>query len=289
MKYVLLITFLIFPLHSVSAQPSMTFDAAISLWLEGDDVNTLPVIAQFAKDGNIEAQIFLARIIRSSSFTSDYVRALTRKDRIALFKQPTGLSGTSWLKAAAEHSELAVAFIDANSIGSTNSEKLFNAAVILMELGERKAAFIAYNRFQNGLGHRAFVQLHMPDRLPPEIDLLLSAYKDTHSFLSSSTELTEGDINAFMTKLREQYSSIWEVAYILGILSYSPLSTEERNQLTSGRTLSVHENSPESLLAFEDWLLSSPARQAISLPCQRACPNEVGACVRVAHWMLPLD
>ena len=122
--------------QSVSA-PSL--ETATTAWLNGDDAEALPALSALAHAGNETAAIFLARIERSSSLTSSYVNSLTRAQRIALFRTPGGLSGTSWLTVLAEKNPLAKAFQDSSRVN-----KRLGAVTQLMALGERRASLVAF-------------------------------------------------------------------------------------------------------------------------------------------------
>lgn len=99
-----------------SAQPAgheaPTFKQAVQAWLDDDDQTALPALAKLAREDNRAAQVLLGRI--ATRPMGPWLVAMGRKERNGLLRAPGGLSGTSWLKVAAEVGDpLAQLFIDA--------------------------------------------------------------------------------------------------------------------------------------------------------------------------------
>lgn len=86
------------------AQPagsdSTAFQHALAAWLDDDDQTALPALAKLAREDNRAAQVLLGRI--ATRPMGSWLAGLERKERKELLRAPGGLSGTSWLKVAAE-------------------------------------------------------------------------------------------------------------------------------------------------------------------------------------------
>lgn len=78
------------------------FADARTAWLEGrDDPAALARLSALAGAGNVAAQVLLGAIV-AEGLIPPQVAALPRAERIALTRAPGGLSGTSWLRVAAQ-------------------------------------------------------------------------------------------------------------------------------------------------------------------------------------------
>lgn len=78
------------------------FDAALAEWLAGNEAVAVPAFAKLAKDSQASAQLLLGQIDRFAAFQGDWLAALPRADRIAMLRQPGGLSGQNWTDERAE-------------------------------------------------------------------------------------------------------------------------------------------------------------------------------------------
>lgn len=96
---------------AIPGEEDTRFVEARSAWLDGDDLYALQQLKLLAVDGNTAAQILLARIAEEPNMHRHVTGDMGRKDRIDLLRQEGGLSGTSWLEAAEESSDLARALI----------------------------------------------------------------------------------------------------------------------------------------------------------------------------------
>ncbi len=122
--------------QGIPGSDAREFIEATEAWLAGDDdLSALQALSALANEDNAAAQILLARIAATPHLYSYISESMTRADRIALWRQPGGLSGRSWMQAAAQSSPLARAFLDNN----TPSERPMSLRV-LFEAGETAAA-----------------------------------------------------------------------------------------------------------------------------------------------------
>jgi hypothetical protein len=78
------------------------FAQALVLWLADDEETALQDFASLAQAGNAAARIILGLIDKSPSLQGAYLAHLNRRDRIALLREPGGLSGRSWLARATD-------------------------------------------------------------------------------------------------------------------------------------------------------------------------------------------
>ncbi len=90
----------------VPGQEAPAFRAALALWLT-DDETALPAFATLAAGGNRAAQVLLALIDGRPELYGPWLAGLDRSARIALLRQPGGISGRSWMETAAADTPLA--------------------------------------------------------------------------------------------------------------------------------------------------------------------------------------
>lgn len=77
------------------------FARALALWLDDDEAAALPALAGLAASGNGAARLLLGQIDKTPALQGPYLAHMPRAERIALLRQPGGLSGQSWLNAEA--------------------------------------------------------------------------------------------------------------------------------------------------------------------------------------------
>ncbi len=82
---------------------SPDFQSALDRWLQNDEEYALSAFAALAGDGNKAAQLLLGRIDKTPAHQGPWLAHLPRADRLALLRQPGGLSGRSWLRALDDH------------------------------------------------------------------------------------------------------------------------------------------------------------------------------------------
>lgn len=97
-------------------------------------MTALTQLAELARQDNRAAQIFLARVAVHGHLHKHYTGLLPRTERVALLRQPGGLSGKSWLKAAQVDVPLAVALQQAGQTGS--KAEALRALVEMEEMSE---------------------------------------------------------------------------------------------------------------------------------------------------------
>lgn len=86
----------------LAGQAAPGFRAALEHWLDDDEAQALPALAGLAAAGNPSARLTLALIDKTPALQGPWLSKQSRADRIVLMRAPGGLSGTSWIDAAAE-------------------------------------------------------------------------------------------------------------------------------------------------------------------------------------------
>lgn len=127
----------------IPGQEDEAFQAALAAWLNGEDMAALTAFASLAHADNRAAQIFLG-MIEKQTWTHNHVTSdLPRKERIALLRNPKGLSGTNWLTFAALDTPLAQMLLDAHKPykDSQNAQKLLVEGELLVPLQAITRAF----------------------------------------------------------------------------------------------------------------------------------------------------
>jgi hypothetical protein len=116
------------------------FRAALDLWLAEDDETALPEFAALAAGGNRAAQVLLAHIDATMPLQAPWLASLPRAERIALMRQPGGVSGRSWISAAATDTPLAAAW---SALWSAADRDEVEIARAFAAMGEPRAVRMA--------------------------------------------------------------------------------------------------------------------------------------------------
>lgn len=230
---------------------SVVYQDAVQLWLDGDnDLEALRQLSALANDGNTAAQILLARIGSHAHLIGPVTESLPRNERVALLRQPGGLSGKSWLEAAAEISPLARAILD-----SAQREKRPDAIAPLFNAGEDALATRAFTAlFNNGQGNQAVEVLNSGVILPTEAAFFL------HRMVQS------GQVNAAAysgSALIRRGPDGVPVTVAMTWVPVTPRSLLEDPELQG--------------VAIE-YSVHVPAFQPLADLCKARCPNEAAEC-----------
>jgi hypothetical protein len=123
----------------LSGKDDPALQAAIELWLQDNDADSLPQFAALASAGNAAARLLLARIEATEQAASNFVHGLSRKQRMELFRSDSGagLFRPSWLKTE----KLAGNKVAAVLRESSNTRVNVPAIRTLYEIGEQQAAY----------------------------------------------------------------------------------------------------------------------------------------------------
>jgi len=139
--------------------------SALQQWLAAEELPALQAMAALAGEGNVAAQVFLGVVDATPAFQGPDLARLPRAERLALMRAPGGLSGTSWMRAAAATDPLAQTWLRLWSGDATAQVVLDFAA-----LGETRAARMAarqlFLREKRGFGVLAGDPAFPPSLLP---------------------------------------------------------------------------------------------------------------------------
>ncbi|MEM7208037.1 MAG: hypothetical protein AAF434_09450 [Pseudomonadota bacterium] len=124
--------------HILDGQDNPEFELAVELWLDDNDAESLPLLAALAQGENAAARLLLARIESTDRAFSDFVRDLSRRDRMEIFRAPnqSGVFYPSWLRVESDNGlRLARVLLRSTALG-------IDLATIqqLIDLGEGEAA-----------------------------------------------------------------------------------------------------------------------------------------------------
>ena len=125
----------------VAVAPPVTaapLDDAISLWLDDNDADALPMLSELASSGDADAQLLLGQIeaILPPGAGSEFMAGLSRRERIDLLRSPGGLSGKSWLRVRADEGDTLAAALLASRLPDADMD----VVRALLDAGEREAA-----------------------------------------------------------------------------------------------------------------------------------------------------
>jgi hypothetical protein len=93
--------------EDIPGQAAPEFQAAVSAWLDDAEDQALPGLARLAGEGNPAAQMLLALIDKSPALQGPWLAHLPRRERVETMRAPGGMSGRSWMRAAAAQVPLA--------------------------------------------------------------------------------------------------------------------------------------------------------------------------------------
>lgn len=91
----------------IPGQGDAAFGDAVDAWLADDESAALPALSELAQDGNAAARILLALIDKTPALQGPWLSRQPRDLRVALMRAPGGLSGRSWMHAAAAQAPVA--------------------------------------------------------------------------------------------------------------------------------------------------------------------------------------
>ncbi|QFT92185.1 hypothetical protein FIU86_04985 [Roseovarius sp. THAF9] len=236
------------------------FDAAVALWLSGDDSQSLPQLAQLAREGHSDARILLARIETMDRGPSPYRMRLEPDARRTLFRDMSGNTrfGRSWLAVESnEGNRLAEMFL--------RSRKPFlqlQTHFALWQAGEQQATDYP-TRIAALYGSRAMREkLVASETVLPEMRPYLAFLADTPEPQADG-----------MAALRHMLSLGPEVVSAddpetLGMAQFLALGFGFGDMSAGNRWRKP----------VEDWVLRDLSARPIADLCRAECPNQAGAC-----------
>ncbi len=122
---------------TLSGADDPDFLLAVKTWLNDNDAGSLPVLSVLSSKGNIAARLLLSRIEITDRASGDFVKQMSRSERLDLYRSNlgNGVFRSSWIKVEADRGNpIAQVLLDGTSLG-------INIAAIkqLYEIGEFEA------------------------------------------------------------------------------------------------------------------------------------------------------
>jgi anti-anti-sigma regulatory factor len=93
--------------QQLTGADSPEFQAALSLWLDGDDEHAIITFSELAHKQHAASQVLLGLIDKTAALQGPMFVLLSREQRSALLRAKGGLSGRNWMTVAAETEEIA--------------------------------------------------------------------------------------------------------------------------------------------------------------------------------------
>jgi len=269
----------------ISGADDPDFKSAVRAWLQDDDAASLPALAKLAHEGNTAARYLLSQIERTTHFASetDYLKSQDRKQRLALFRVPGGLSSTAWLNILKENDEeLATVLISLKTLRYEKEQLL-----ALLKLGEQRLAFKELIRhLQNG-GYDILIGLYQENQLgigersyawySYVLDKAVTEEQRTKVFKAFNEDLEQSGIDsAIMTNWAYRYltpkTDDLDKIRRYGSALFQPTRIYGRNKWSAAEAAKFH-----------SWLASkAPTTENLTLPyiyCRQQCPKTVGQCM----------
>lgn len=283
MRFILCLVLPLFLSWSVSAQSTYrvagqddpAFVAAIDLWLAGEDAVALPAFAALAREDNRAAQVFLGQIGQLIYLHSHVTGDMGRRDRIALLRSPGGLSGTSWLRVAAEDELLAQALVDRRG-----AETVVQGTAEVLDLGETREGFM-------GLMNQSLAGSDLFENLPAFLALTAhptimaeARWIGLRMFQSMRWEVENFETPSF------DVDRFWEAAALLDATGPFPSDIVENWVNVQMRGPFAPEAGTEDYLAQGAFMAAEPLFASIRGVCETTCPGAIDACMFTINWRL---
>ncbi len=239
-----------------AAWADQSLQQAVELWLQGDDEQSLPMLAELAADGDAGARLLLARIETSDLGPSPFRQSLGRDKSRALFRYDDNSAfGRSWLFVETQAgNELAQALLKAK-----NADPDLDLIAELNRLGEHQATdrptrIVALYGDQD-LRDRLLAQDGMMDDLRPYL-----------AYLSGSPEHRGDGIAALRHIQSKPVDATQDQA--LGMAGLLALGLGFGDVAPDNRWRS----------AVQDWLMSAGSTKPIADLCSDQCAQDAPAC-----------
>ena len=257
----------------VNAAP---LDDAIALWLNDNDADALPILAQLATDGDADAQVLLGQIeaIVPPGAGSPFVTALSRRDRIDLLRSPGGLSGKSWLRVRADDGDTLAAALLASRLPDADMD----VVRALLDAGEREAAEkLAWEIFDRGRWDEIFA-LAPDDPLLEQLDFVLwmRAYFANPPAADHWTWLDQ-------TPATGRSGGMMMISLVAPVLAPHLRPSEQMREYSIAQRgfpaeLVSSGNLPRAAGVMGGQMAGDANLATVSAYCDQTCPNDGGLC-----------
>jgi hypothetical protein len=236
--------------------------AAVEIWLQDNDRDSLPTIATLAADGNIAARLFLSRIEVTDQGPSDFVNGLSRKQRVELFRSSSGkgIFRPTWMKSEKEAGNQVASIL----LDSTNTIVSIDAIRKLYEIGETEAA---YDLIREAAGNGSQEQKQeLSSFLPEDSELMpyLRALQNPQAAISAGHTALQLAIDGGNLQGPEADTGI--AAYFVEYGYQTGVQNSDFNQ---------------SNYYYDDlasWIAVAPVTAPIATLCRRVCGEEIRDC-----------
>ncbi len=238
------------------ARAESSLSQAVELWLQGDDEQALPMLAELAAEGDVEARLLLGRIETSDLGPSPYRHSLGPKQSRKLFrKKDWSAFGQSWLTVEARAgNELAQILLQAK-----HPNPDLDLIAKLNALGEHQATDYP-TRIVALYGNATMRETLLAN------DQVMQALKPYLAYLSQTPE-PRGDGLAALRhiQLDPVDASSDQALGMAGLLALG---------------LGYGDISPDNpwRQSVENWLMSSEATHPIAQLCNQHCADDAPAC-----------
>ncbi|ATX66266.1 hypothetical protein [Roseinatronobacter bogoriensis] len=93
--------------HHLEGMDDPDFQAALTLWLSGDEERAIPAFAALSHNDNAASQLLLGLIDKTAAIQGPLIASLSREERVTLLRSKGGMSGQNWVHAAAKTAVIA--------------------------------------------------------------------------------------------------------------------------------------------------------------------------------------
>ncbi|MEQ8783036.1 MAG: hypothetical protein RIE06_25475 [Roseibium album] len=261
-------------------------ETAIELWLQDNDQQAIPLLADLAANGNEDAALLLGQLEKRSIVFSPYLASMPKSDRTTLLKAPGGGSGVSWLNVLENSNEAAALrkshypyyvsegisdLLDLGELGPA-TERYWNNRIV--GLWEFAAERYFVGDLPDSIRHHAWLAMfYRPESQSDAQNGLLAA-----DFFEA---LAKQDLQALIA-LRGLYGrlppegrafvqNVFEVADIIRIFAHEPQFWQEVDKAAA------------TSFAYQS-LLNSPQLEKITSVCEDYCPTSKKQCFRAIYY-----
>ncbi|MEX0306375.1 MAG: hypothetical protein AB3N12_03210 [Ruegeria sp.] len=241
---------------ALSVRADTPLEQAVALWLQGDDMQALPMLSELAAEGDVEARLLLGRIETSDLGPSPYRQSLEPAQSRELFRQKGWSAfGQSWLMVEARAgNELAQALLHAK-----RPEPNPDLITQLNALGEHQAT-------------------DYPTRI-----IALYGDRDMRGKLLSDDQVMQ-DLKPYLTYLSKKPEPRGDGLAALRHIQTDTVEASSDQALGMAGLLAlglgfgdISKGNPWRP-AVENWLMSSEATRPIAQLCIEQCGDEAQAC-----------
>ncbi|SDX28664.1 hypothetical protein SAMN05444358_104164 [Ruegeria halocynthiae] len=238
------------------ARADSSLGQAVALWLQGDDMQALPMLAELAAEGDVDARLLLGRIETSDLGLSPYRQSLGPERSRKLFRQKDWSAfGQSWLTVEARAgNELAQALQQAK-----RPEPDLDLIAKLNAFGEHQATDYPTRIVA------LYGDVDMREKLLAD-DQVMQALKPYLTYLSQTPE-PRGDGLAALRHIQPEPvdASSDQALGMAGLLALG---------------LGYGDVSPDNpwRVSVESWLMSSDSTRPIAQLCTEHCADDAPAC-----------